>query len=180
MCNRSTSIFAKNLNSWRFDNEWNHSCCQRDSIVVDPAFEYIDDEYSGSELYRPGLERLRNHIAASLFDRLYVHCSATFRRCILPWANMLLPNSGRKPYDLHINCGCGLARAATVRQTLCLTTASLLSISDSPPKMRSTHCRFMINLVLAQAVIGSFDLFFGRLLVNARYLRWFHRSQHLS
>jgi len=47
--------------------------CQRDSIVVDPAFEYIDDGYSGSELYRPGLERLRDHIAASLFDRLYVH-----------------------------------------------------------------------------------------------------------
>jgi site-specific DNA recombinase len=47
--------------------------CLRDAIKVDPSFEYIDDGYSGSELYRPSLERLRDHIAASMIDRLYVH-----------------------------------------------------------------------------------------------------------
>ena len=45
----------------------------RDEIKIDPAFEYIDDGYSGTELYRPALERLRDHIAAGLIDRLYVH-----------------------------------------------------------------------------------------------------------
>ena len=46
---------------------------QRDASPVDREFEYIDDGFSGSELFRPALERLRDHIAASLIDRLYVH-----------------------------------------------------------------------------------------------------------
>jgi site-specific DNA recombinase len=45
----------------------------RDGVSVDSAFEYIDDGYSGSELLRPALERLRDHVAASMIDRLYIH-----------------------------------------------------------------------------------------------------------
>lgn len=45
----------------------------RDQFPVDASFEYIDDGYSGSELMRPALERLRDHIAASMIDRLYIH-----------------------------------------------------------------------------------------------------------
>ena len=45
----------------------------RDHVPIDPAFEYTDDGYSGAELLRPALERLRDHVAASMIDRLYVH-----------------------------------------------------------------------------------------------------------
>jgi site-specific DNA recombinase len=45
----------------------------RDGVSIDSAFEYIDDGYSGSELLRPALERLRDHVAASMIDRLYIH-----------------------------------------------------------------------------------------------------------
>jgi len=45
----------------------------RDKIKIDPTFEYIDDGYSGTELYRPALERLRDHVAVAMIDRLYVH-----------------------------------------------------------------------------------------------------------
>jgi site-specific DNA recombinase len=45
----------------------------RDQIKIDSSFEYNDDGYSGAELQRPALERLRDHIAASMIDRLYVH-----------------------------------------------------------------------------------------------------------
>jgi site-specific DNA recombinase len=45
----------------------------RDNTTIDPQFEYIDDGYSGSELLRPALERLRDHIAAGMIDRLYIH-----------------------------------------------------------------------------------------------------------
>jgi len=33
----------------------------------------VDDGYSGSQLLRPALEKLRDHVAASMIDRLYVH-----------------------------------------------------------------------------------------------------------
>lgn len=45
----------------------------RDKNLIDPEFEYIDDGYSGSEMVRPALERLRDHIAGSMIDRLYIH-----------------------------------------------------------------------------------------------------------
>lgn len=36
--------------------------------------EFLDDGYSGATLIRPGLEQLRDVIAAGGIDRLYVHC----------------------------------------------------------------------------------------------------------
>ena len=54
-------------------NEDVRSRALRDENAIDEAFEYIDDGYSGSELMRPALERLRDHIAASMIDRLYIH-----------------------------------------------------------------------------------------------------------
>ncbi len=41
----------------------------RDQIKIDPTFEYIDGGYSGTELYWPALERLRDHVAVSMIDR---------------------------------------------------------------------------------------------------------------
>jgi site-specific DNA recombinase len=43
-----------------------------DGFTIDPGFEFCDDGCSGSELYRPSLERLRDQIASSIIDRLYV------------------------------------------------------------------------------------------------------------
>ena len=40
----------------------------RDGVSIDSAFEYIDDGYSGAELLRPALERLRDHVAAAMRD----------------------------------------------------------------------------------------------------------------
>ncbi len=45
----------------------------RDGLEVEQGFEFCDDGYSGSELLRPALEKLRDRIAGSLVDRLYVH-----------------------------------------------------------------------------------------------------------
>jgi site-specific DNA recombinase len=35
--------------------------------------QFIDNGYSGSNLVRPGLERLRDHIAAGKLDKIYIH-----------------------------------------------------------------------------------------------------------
>lgn len=50
-----------------------HARAARDDASIDSCFEYVDDGFSGSELLRPALERLRDHIAASMIDRLYIH-----------------------------------------------------------------------------------------------------------
>ena len=44
-----------------------------DHFVVAEDNMYCDDGYSGADLTRPALERLRDRLAASLIDRLYVH-----------------------------------------------------------------------------------------------------------
>ncbi len=46
---------------------------ERDGKHLDTGFEYCDDGYTGSQLLRPALEKLRDHIAASMVDVLYVH-----------------------------------------------------------------------------------------------------------
>jgi len=46
---------------------------ERDQRRIDDGFEYCDDGYTGSVLLRPALEKLRDHIAASMIDVLYVH-----------------------------------------------------------------------------------------------------------
>ena len=46
---------------------------ESDRLHLDGAFEFADDGYSGTDMVRPALERLRDQVAASLIDRLYVH-----------------------------------------------------------------------------------------------------------
>jgi site-specific DNA recombinase len=44
-----------------------------DGLTVSEAMEFLDEGYSGATLIRPGLERLRDVIAAGTVDRLSVH-----------------------------------------------------------------------------------------------------------
>ena len=46
---------------------------QTDGYVLEESSFFLDDGYSGSNLIRPGLERLRDTAAAGALDRLYVH-----------------------------------------------------------------------------------------------------------
>ena len=46
---------------------------ENDQCRFDPAFQFLDEGYSGSQLERPALEKLRDQIAYSLIDRVYVH-----------------------------------------------------------------------------------------------------------
>ena len=48
-------------------------CIGSDQLHLDEAFEFADDGYTGSDLVRPALEKLRDRVAASLIDRLYIH-----------------------------------------------------------------------------------------------------------
>ena len=50
-----------------------HARLQRDGNEMDSSAQFCDPGVSGSELRRPGLERLRDAIASGLIDRLYVH-----------------------------------------------------------------------------------------------------------
>ncbi len=50
-----------------------HTRIESDRLQLDKAFEFADDGYSGSDLVRPALEKLRDCIAASLVDRVYIH-----------------------------------------------------------------------------------------------------------
>jgi site-specific DNA recombinase len=44
-----------------------------DGFALDEALCFLDEGDSGSTLFRPALERLRDQAAAGMFDRLYVH-----------------------------------------------------------------------------------------------------------
>lgn len=50
-----------------------HKRVKRDTLQVDSKFQFCDDGYSGTELLRPALETLRDHVACSMIDRLYIH-----------------------------------------------------------------------------------------------------------
>src|SRR6516162_2418299 len=43
-----------------------------DALECEPELCFVDDGYSGDTLVRPGLERLRDQVAAGAIDRLYV------------------------------------------------------------------------------------------------------------
>ena len=45
----------------------------KDGLELTRELEFIDEGYSGTSLVRPGLERLRDVMAAGAIDRLYVH-----------------------------------------------------------------------------------------------------------
>jgi len=46
---------------------------QKDGLTISEDCMFCDEGYSGAELLRPGLETLRDRVAASLIDRIYVH-----------------------------------------------------------------------------------------------------------
>ena len=46
---------------------------EQDGLAIAPDFEFCDEGYSGSVLDRPALEVLRDRVAASLVDCVYVH-----------------------------------------------------------------------------------------------------------
>ena len=45
---------------------------ERDGFVLLPEYGFCDEGYSGSELKRPALERLRDRVYASIVDRIYI------------------------------------------------------------------------------------------------------------
>jgi site-specific DNA recombinase len=51
-----------------------HARARADGLEVPPELIFIDDGYSGAELLRPALERLRDTAAAGALDRLYILC----------------------------------------------------------------------------------------------------------
>src|ERR1700722_17716201 len=44
-----------------------------DGFPLEPDHSYVDEGYSGSVLSRPALERLRDAVAGSHIERIYVH-----------------------------------------------------------------------------------------------------------
>jgi site-specific DNA recombinase len=44
-----------------------------DGLTLPEEHVFLDDGYSGAELLRPALEELRDRVAASLIDRIYIH-----------------------------------------------------------------------------------------------------------
>ncbi|MCR9297227.1 MAG: recombinase family protein, partial [bacterium] len=44
-----------------------------DQLQLHAEMEFCDNGYSGADLVRPALEQLRDHVATSTIDRLYVH-----------------------------------------------------------------------------------------------------------
>jgi site-specific DNA recombinase len=53
---------------------------REDGLGCDPELRFIDDGVSGTLLFRPALERLRDQAAAGSFDRLYVQDPDRFSR----------------------------------------------------------------------------------------------------
>ena len=46
---------------------------EADGFVLEPEHGYADDGHSGTSLVRPGLEKLRDAVAAGRVERIYVH-----------------------------------------------------------------------------------------------------------
>lgn len=60
----------------------------QDGQTLQSEFQFCDDGWSGSELWRPQLERLRDHVHWGAIDRLYIHspdrlCRKTTHHAIL-------------------------------------------------------------------------------------------------
>lgn len=45
---------------------------QSDGETLAAEMQFIDDGFSGTTLIRPGLERLHDHVASGLVDKMYV------------------------------------------------------------------------------------------------------------
>ena len=44
-----------------------------DSFSLLDEYQFIDNGYSGSNLVRPALEKLRDQVAAGMIDKIYIH-----------------------------------------------------------------------------------------------------------
>src|SRR6476661_4116800 len=72
---------------------------QDDGFACDDELAYLDDGHSGSTLIRPALERLRDHAAAGVFDRLYVHSPDRLARNY-PYQVLLVEELQRQGIDI--------------------------------------------------------------------------------
>jgi site-specific DNA recombinase len=82
---------------------------RRDGFTIDDDRIFCDEGYSGSELLRPSLEKLRDLIAASLIDRLYVHTPDRLARKYSHQA-LLLEEMGRSKCEIIFGDHEGLAQ----------------------------------------------------------------------
>ena len=52
-----------------------------DSFSLLEEYHFIDNGYSGSNLVRPALEKLRDQVAAGAIDKIYMHSLDTLCYC---------------------------------------------------------------------------------------------------
>jgi site-specific DNA recombinase len=57
---------------------------QSDGSPVPPERQFVDDEYSGTTLIRPALDRLRDLATVGAIDRIYVHSPDPLPQLCLP------------------------------------------------------------------------------------------------
>ena len=74
------ALYARVSSQKQADDKTIDSQCQairlriaEDELRLAEENTFCDDGYSGAELIRPALERLRDRVAAALIDRLYIH-----------------------------------------------------------------------------------------------------------
>ena len=74
---------CKDGSNWEKQGWWNIGTNGTVNVLgfdLKDVMEFVDEEYSGSTLVRPALERLRDVAATGGMDRLYVHCPDRFAR----------------------------------------------------------------------------------------------------
>ena len=114
----------------------------RDGLEVEQGFEFCDDGYSGSELLRPALEKLRDRIAGSLVDRLYVHSPDRLAR---KFAHQALLLEEFRKHDCEV-CFLLITR-------ICPSQRRRICFCKCKASLRSTNVRRYLNVRVAVDVM---------------------------